>query len=602
MDKRTRTLQAAQRRLEQPGCRALAVDVEALTPLPLWEERDLFALVEADVRRQAAMTDLLDFPALRMEARGHTLEEVYDDLSNRLLGVNIRQAAEKERALRLRLPVLMQDVHGLVRLARKLGKQVILFQVGPSMLTEAEIRRMLQDRGAEMPDVICVGKWHTLIGADDAVTVSYGARLQGRCHVLPLLRAGRGKAEDLFRRQRSFLAAGEAPRYIGVRAVQAMAALHPGENAVDAVGYGMLGPYLLAQAMWLAREMQQGGFDRLVFLARDGFWVKQAFDCVAAAMGLELPTDYVRVSRQAVFPLHFRQAADLLSIPCLTDVTAHTPRTLLALLAPVCRSDAVEPLLKQWGIPMDQRLTEESFLRFARLVGERLFDREKADDYRQHAERYLKPRFSGRCATFDVGYNLRSEAVIRDVTGAEITAFITHTDSDAADRRGLPYRTLYPASPWVSWVAREQFLLEDAPASTGYGASGPVLAESGPVNPAIRRAQEQAMAFVQAMADAYGPNLTALHFRPSDVCAAFETFLHTGPRRLMKPFADSRVENAFLEGTSTGDSTCLAWQLMQTDFRAALRGEPRWMTKLRRGLIRLEEDPAGLLRKLSRRG
>lgn len=593
MDRRNRALRRMQAKIENSRYHTLAVELQTLLPVPIWEEDDLYALMEPEVRKAAGLTDVIDFASWRKLARGSTLEAVYDDLSKRVTGVNLRPLAAREREMRMRLPVLMQDVHALIRLAKRLGKRVVLYGHAPNLLTADDVRQMLAMRGAEEPDALHIGSWDSEINGAQTVQLS--------CERLPSpLPDARRAAQHLHAQQGSFIASGEALRFIGIRAMHAMVGLHPSLLETEGVGYGMLGQYLFSQAMWLAEELRRGGYERLVFLARDGYWVKQAFDRIAAAMGLSVETDYVRISRQAAFPLHFRGRADLLSLPVLTDMTAHTPRSLLALLEPVISGDG-EALMKQHGLPMDEHLTAESSARFVQMVADRLYDEARAAQYRDHAAAYLKPHFAGRCATFDVGYNLRSESVLREVTGAEATAFITHTDSDVPDRRGVAYRTLYPASPWVSWIAREQFLLEDGPACIGYDADGPVLREDVPVHPAIRRAQQEALVFVEDMARAYGPDLMRLHFRPVDGCAAFEAFLHKGPYRLMKPFRDSRVENDFHAGLAGEDSTFLQWRLMQTDFRAARTGEPRTITKLRRLLIRACEEPRSIARRILRR-
>lgn len=385
----------------------------------------------------------------------------------------------------------------------------------------------------------------------------------------------------------------EAMRFSGFRAM-----LETAQKPGCSYMYGALGMYMFSHAVWLAKEMQRGRFDRIVFIARDGYWAKRAYDVVAPAMGVQVPSDYVRISRKAAFSLHFRQPEELTQLPDWVDVTAHTPETLCALLSPSLRMDEAPSAMEAAGLPMQQLLTEEALPRFIAAC-QKCWDAAGAAAYREHARAYIAPKFTGKCATFDVGYNLRSEAVIRDLTGADITAFITHTDSDVPDRRGVPYRTLYGQSPCVSWVAREQFLLEDAPLCTGYDADGPVMTAVGerPCE-AIRRSQEDALRFVEDMVRAYGERLAHMPFRPADGCAAFEHFLHCGPYRLMKPYRTNGVENAFHDGTKPGDSAFLQWRLMQTDLLLA-RGMPAWRVRLKRALIRQQEDPRSFWRKLN---
>lgn len=378
----------------------------------------------------------------------------------------------------------------------------------------------------------------------------------------------------------------EAMRYAGYRAMRELSAKKPEYP----VGYGALGMYVLSHALWLADEMQRGGFERLNFLARDGYLMKEAFDLIARVGGLSVQTGYVRISRQAAFPLHFRTPEELTHLPDWVQVTAHTERSLLQLLAANLQPDAAA------SADDTTPLTEAELPVFAAKCS-RLWDADRVAVYREYAKDYLSPFFTGKCATFDVGYNLRSESVIRDVTGADITAFITHTDSDVPYARGVPFRTLYGRSPYVSWIAREQFLLEDAPLCTGYDAQGPVLAEEkAAANPSIRECQEQALQFVADMAEKYGAELLAMPFRPADGCAAFEEYLHCAKRRDMLPFRMSDVENDFHAGRAGEDSTFLQWRLMQTDLLAAM-GMPHWLVKGKRVLIRLREAPLSLLRR-----
>ena len=388
----------------------------------------------------------------------------------------------------------------------------------------------------------------------------------------------------------------EAMRFSGFRAMLEVAQ-RPGCSYM----YGALGMYMFSHAVWLAKEMQRGSFERIVFIARDGYWVKRAYDVVAPALGVHVPSDYVRISRKAAFPLHFHQPEDLARMPEWVDVTAHTPETLCELLRPSLRMDEVDAVMEAAGLPWQQLLTEAALPRFVTAC-QSCWDAAGAEAYREHARAYIAPKFAGKCATFDVGYNLRSETVIRELTGADVTAFITHTDSDLPDRRGVPYHTLYGQSPWVSWVAREQFLLEDAPLCVGYDAAGPVLAEThAPVSTAIRESQEAALAFVKDMVSSHGAELAGMPFRPQDGCAPFEHYLHRAPRRDMLPFRRNELENDFHAGAAGEDGAFLQWRLMQTDYRAAVTDEPKWLNRLRRLIIRVREEPRTVPGKLRRR-
>lgn len=383
----------------------------------------------------------------------------------------------------------------------------------------------------------------------------------------------------------TFTGAYEAERFLGLRAIQAM------QLRDTSPGYAALGAYLFSQAMWLAWETRQNGYARVNFLARDGYFVKVAFERLNSVLRLPVETGYVRISRQAALPLQFSKAIDLLSLPLLIDMTAHTPDSLLTLLHPIATENARAALAAE--MPMNQRMDARTQWNFVRIFREKGYDAEKYQQYEKNAKAYLLPMFAGKCATFDVGYNLRSETVIQRLTGADVTAYITHIDSDLPMRRGVPFRTLYGTSPYVSWVAREQFLLERGAATIGYDAHGAVLGQTDVPSSTVQQMQADAMRFVADMADTFGVRLMDMHFRPQDGCAAFEHFLHTGALR-----AGAEVENAFLDGQAGGDMTRVQWRLMQTDAEQARHPLPKWMRKLQRAAIRLAHDPQSIRRKL----
>lgn len=477
----------------------------------LFCESDLYALMQPDARKLLALSDEVDFPALRGQFRGENLPEIYRRLSE-IAGADLMPLCETERQLRQKMRIPAD------------GEQPPNHQQ----------KRFLRENYAHLT---------------------------------------------------TFTGAYEAERFLGLRAIQAMQL----RNMTP--GYAALGAYLFSQAMWLAWEVRQNGYARVNFLARDGYFVKVAFERLNEVLRLPVETGYVRISRQAALPLQFPKTIDLLSLPLLIDMTAHTPDSLLTLLHPIATENARAALAAE--LPMNQRMDARTQWNFVRIFREKGYDAEKYQQYEKNAKAYLLPMFAGKCATFDVGYNLRSETVIQRLTGADVTAYITHIDSDLPMRRGVPFRTLYGTSPYVSWVAREQFLLERGAATIGYDAHGAVLGQTDAPSSTVQQMQTDAMRFVADMADTFGARLMDMHFRPQDGCAAFEHFLHTGAIQ-----AGAEVENAFLDGQAGGDPTRVQWRLMQTDAEQARHPLPKWMRKLQRAAIRLAHDPQSIRRKL----
>ena len=292
----------------------------------LFCESDLYALMQPDARKLLALSDEVDFPALRGQFRGENLPEIYRKLSE-IAGADLMPLCETERQLR----------------------QTMRIPADSEVLLTHQQKRFLRENYAHLT---------------------------------------------------TFTGAYEAERFLGLRAIQAM------QLRDTSPGYAALGAYLFSQAMWLAWETRQNGYARVNFLARDGYFVKVAFERLNEVLRLPVETGYVRISRQAALPLQFPKAIDLLSLPLLIDMTAHTPDSLLTLLHPIATENARTALAAE--MPMNQRMDVRTQWNFVRIFREKGYDAEKYQQYEKNAKAYLLPMFAGKCATFDVGYNLRS--------------------------------------------------------------------------------------------------------------------------------------------------------------------------------------------------
>lgn len=78
------------------------------------------------------------------------------------------------------------------------------------------------------------------------------------------------------------------------------------------IGYELVGPMLMGFAAWCAQEALKDGKRRLLFLARDGYYVEKVFQKIRAALDLPLEGRYVYASRR------------LFAIPAITQFDEET--------------------------------------------------------------------------------------------------------------------------------------------------------------------------------------------------------------------------------------------------------------------------------------
>ncbi|MCP5249206.1 MAG: hypothetical protein H6942_11850 [Candidatus Accumulibacter sp.] len=91
----------------------------------------------------------------------------------------------------------------------------------------------------------------------------------------------------------------------------------------DVLGYTAFGPLLLGFALWLVDQFRTHGIDQAHFLSRDGKIMKDAFDLIAEAIGVNVESSYTYCSRRAV---NFARitALDHRALQFLCDSSAQT--------------------------------------------------------------------------------------------------------------------------------------------------------------------------------------------------------------------------------------------------------------------------------------
>lgn len=71
-------------------------------------------------------------------------------------------------------------------------------------------------------------------------------------------------------------------------------------TSARAIGYSLLGPIMVAFSEWLLDRARDHGIERLYFLAREGKFLKRAFEGWQAGSGIHVDCDYLLISRRAV--------------------------------------------------------------------------------------------------------------------------------------------------------------------------------------------------------------------------------------------------------------------------------------------------------------
>ncbi len=78
------------------------------------------------------------------------------------------------------------------------------------------------------------------------------------------------------------------------------------------MGYCVFGPVILTFCLWLLKKSKQDRVKKLVFLSRDGYFLKQEFEFLCGQLGEEIETSYLGISRQLAMVAAIESKEDLL--------------------------------------------------------------------------------------------------------------------------------------------------------------------------------------------------------------------------------------------------------------------------------------------------
>lgn len=191
-------------------------------------------------------------------------------------------------------------------------------------------------------------------------------------------------------------------------------------------GYEIVGPCSIALARFIAEDARRRGLSRVIFAARDGYLLKEAFD----ALGTGIDSAYVRLSRRALYVAGFAlhddyerffegrvSAADFfarLGFECPGE---------LALLDPACHRQAFIDALKRLGF--EAAAHEESAI--------------MRDYLRAHG-------FAGQVGFVDLGWRGSLQAAVQNLCGeaCRIHGYYFGSITDTVEHRAFYFQNGRP--------------------------------------------------------------------------------------------------------------------------------------------------------------
>lgn len=298
-------------------------------------------------------------------------------------------------------------------------------------------------------------------------------------------------------------------------------------------GYYALGMHLFGFTKWLCETATEVGYDKLLFVARDGYLPMRAYEILRCHYPDSPIASYLRTSRKATLPAEVTSGKDILPYCSRIDVRRLTPEKLEKIFDPV--------ITEKRGTEVANRIAFGSFNAFksyATRTLERRFDKEKAERSRNLLREYLDRAVSPRSAVVDVGYSARLQEIIYRETGKCADALYVHINDGevlAREKRcGFDVHTFYGFTPSISGAVRELIFSELGGSALGYEEVGDEIipkveneSTTAPQRYLINEIQSSALAFIKDFTKLFGDRMDIMHTRSVDISLPFEYFVHT---------------------------------------------------------------------------
>lgn len=567
---------------------------------PFLYPTDLFIILEQYVNSIIPTTDGIGFQKLRMSAelctrnrlgrrnsvQDVTLNQIYEELeqSCSMLKPHIENIKQKEVELELQYCYHRKTGKELYDLARYVGKRIVY--MSDMYLPVEVIKQLLKNNGFIQEDVFVssncgktkasgdlykyvINKMHCMSSdiihiGDNMATDVTNARDKG------IMSFHLPRTEELFNNWNSQIYSGnfftnmfesrcgivqnyDAKELFGIRCMMALCAnklydypfvLYDKDSDFNGnpynIGYFTLGMHIYAVARWLIEQTEREQYENLHFMARDGYLTKAAYQLLSEIFNIKTNLHYTFMSRKALMPLMLQSKEDCYNLMnCFNGVNI-LPEVVFNIIKPVIKTEekrTLEKLCRGIGIDYNRAIgSRENFLKLSELIATELYDEKKAKEYKEKFAQCFDTQFSGKAATFDMGYSARGEAVLKENFGYDITANYIHTCLDKAYQRelksGVRVNCFYDFTPYISGIAREILMSELSGSCIGYefmaGIAVPQFedfkVDSGTYY-AIHFMQEGALAFVRDMVNIFGDYNRKLLIRNHYASIPFDYYL-----------------------------------------------------------------------------
>lgn len=311
------------------------------------------------------------------------------------------------------------------------------------------------------------------------------------------------------------------------------------------MGYYPIGMEMLGIASWIAKVSNRERYKKIIFLARDGYLPKLAFDNLKRARSIKTESEYFYVSRRAILPIMILKRKNFSIIQDYVEIYNHTPHSIIQMFGKyLFEKEKLERELCEIGLGSDLKFSSQaSFAKFINQINQHLdIDSLKMDF--DPVIKQIKDIFIDGSATFDLGYSGRVQSALTEIVGRPIDCFFVHSTGYKAEsiagKDGFKIHSYISYTPRITSIIREYFFSELCPSCISY------IVDNGKLNFVFDETKygneekfisEEISRGVNSFASDYcnkfGKDNFMFEFRGDEISLPFEMFINEIPEKDM---------------------------------------------------------------------
>lgn len=307
------------------------------------------------------------------------------------------------------------------------------------------------------------------------------------------------------------------------------------------VGYYVLGMHLFGITDWLLKDISNNKYENVIFFARDGYWIMQAYKILKQVYNNAPEEKYLYISRRALVYATLQNRFDFYKLSELIDIYKYTPKTILKYIKDILFNlDNLENECDKIGINVNENFkTKNEFNIYMNLIIEKFYNQKEHLRIVNALKEYFVDVFSGNACAFDIGYSAKPEMYLSKLCDKPIDTYFINISNDESYKHArignFKLNTYFDYRPAITGVVREILMSTADPSCIGYEINQdnqvkPIFEEENQDYQhrfVLDAMQNEAISFIKDLVNTFKEDIEKLYYQKFYISLPHEMFINS---------------------------------------------------------------------------